>query len=236
MVGAAAVAAVGSVASGYLGAKAQKSASRQQAAAQNAATAQQQEMFDKSSANLEPFISTGTNAASKLSSLQGLTNSDPAAIQKTLTGLPGYRFNLQQGLKSTQNSAAARGLATSGAALKAASQYATGLADSNYNNYVTGLQNTTSMGANAANGLANTSATVGSNLANTITGAGNAKAAGTLGTANAEIGGLNGLQSAFYTNKILGGSTGSGTNSGLYDKQADANFLANAQNSAFGGN
>lgn len=46
---------------------------------------------------------------------------------------PGYQFTLNQGLKATQNSAAARGLGTSGAALKGASSYATGLADSTYN-------------------------------------------------------------------------------------------------------
>jgi hypothetical protein len=54
--------------------------------------------------------------------------------QATLEQTPGYQFNLNQGLKSVQNSAAARGLGNSGAALKGAASYATGLADSTYQN------------------------------------------------------------------------------------------------------
>lgn len=52
--------------------------------------------------------------------------------QQTLENTPGYQFTLQQGLESTQNSAAARGLANSGAALKGAATYATGLANDTY--------------------------------------------------------------------------------------------------------
>jgi hypothetical protein len=47
---------------------------------------------------------------------------------------PGYQFNLSQGLKATQSAAAAKGLGVSGAALKGAATYATGLADSTYQN------------------------------------------------------------------------------------------------------
>lgn len=52
--------------------------------------------------------------------------------QAQLEQTPGYQFQLQQGLMATQNAAAARGLGVSGAALKGAATYATGLADSNY--------------------------------------------------------------------------------------------------------
>jgi hypothetical protein len=55
----------------------------------------------------------------------------PTAAEAQAT--PGYQFTLNQGLKAAQNSAAARGLGASGAALKGASNYATGLADSTYN-------------------------------------------------------------------------------------------------------
>lgn len=48
--------------------------------------------------------------------------------QETLSKLPGYQFTKQQGLKATENSAAARGLGVSGAALKGAATFATGLA------------------------------------------------------------------------------------------------------------
>ena len=52
--------------------------------------------------------------------------------QATLEATPGYQFALSQGLKSVQNSASARGLGVSGAAMKGAADYATGLADNTY--------------------------------------------------------------------------------------------------------
>ena len=54
--------------------------------------------------------------------------------QANLEATPGYQFTLQQGLKSTLAANAARGLGVSGASLKGAAQYATGLADATYSN------------------------------------------------------------------------------------------------------
>lgn len=52
--------------------------------------------------------------------------------QAELEATPGYQFTLGQGLKSVQSANAAKGLGVSGAALKGAATYATGLADSTY--------------------------------------------------------------------------------------------------------
>ena len=61
-----------------------------------------------------------------------------AALEAT----PGYQFELQQGLQAAQNSAAARGLGVSGAALRGAADYATGLASKNYQQqYMDAVQN-----------------------------------------------------------------------------------------------
>ncbi len=57
-----------------------------------------------------------------------------APTQAQIEATPGYAFNLQQGQEGVQNSAAARGLSSSGAALKGAATYASGLADSTYQN------------------------------------------------------------------------------------------------------
>lgn len=66
---------------------------------------------------------------------------DAESVQRALEATPGYKFTLDQGLKSTQNSFAAKGLGNSGAALKGAAQFTTGLADQTYqsqlNNYLT---------------------------------------------------------------------------------------------------
>ena len=60
--------------------------------------------------------------------------------QATLEQTPGYQFALSQGLQATQNSAAARGLGVSGAALKGAATFATGLADNTYQQQFNQLQ------------------------------------------------------------------------------------------------
>lgn len=62
----------------------------------------------------------------------GTGGSDPALIQAALEATPGYQFTRDQGLKSVQNSFAAKGLGRSGAALKGAADYTTGLANNTY--------------------------------------------------------------------------------------------------------
>ena len=59
-------------------------------------------------------------------------NLPPQMTQAQLEQTPGYQFTLAQGLKATQSAAAARGLGVSGASLKGAGTYATGLADKTY--------------------------------------------------------------------------------------------------------
>jgi len=105
--------------------------------------------FQQTRADLSPYNQFGQSV---LPNMQALAFSGPngpggknyldmaeAAVpgkmtQAELEATPGYQFNLQQGLKAAQSSAAARGLGVSGAALKGAATYATGLADSTYQN------------------------------------------------------------------------------------------------------
>jgi len=69
-----------------------------------------------------------------------LPGAPPPMTQAQLEATPGYQFNLSQGLKAAQSAAAAKGLGVSGAALKGASTYATGLADSTYQNQFNNAQ------------------------------------------------------------------------------------------------
>jgi hypothetical protein len=139
----------------------------------------------------------------------------PGDEQAFLEATPGYKFALSQGLKSVQNSAAARGLGTSGAALKGAAGFATGLADQTYqSNLLNPLMALSNLGENAAmqsgslgqSGLANANAL-------SIGGA-NASAAGTVGSANALAGGLNSLGSAPLNYQLYSKLLGSGGSSG----------------------
>jgi hypothetical protein len=64
---------------------------------------------------------------------------------------PGYQFQLQQGLNSIQNSAAAGGGALSGATMKAMQQYGTGLAAQDYQNMFNNYMKQQGMGQDVQN-------------------------------------------------------------------------------------
>ena len=105
-------------------------------------------MYQITRNDLDPFRGIGVNALTPLYDLAtgSPTGGGPdyvAMAQQNLPGnmsqaeleqTPGYKWNLAQGLKAVQGSAAARGVAVSGASLKGAATYATGLADSTYQN------------------------------------------------------------------------------------------------------
>lgn len=141
--------------------------------------------------------------------------------ESALEATPGYKFTLDQGLKSVQNSAAARGLGTSGAALKGAASYVTGLADSTYqSNLLNPLEylSTTGEGAAAQTGTLGTQGAA--NAGAGIVGAGNATAAGTVGAANATAGALGSIANTagslplnylLYNNLLGGGGGGAGS-------------------------
>lgn len=154
----------------------------------------------------------------------------PTAAEAATT--PGYQFTLQQGLKAAQNSASARGLGASGAAMKGAEAFATGLADSTYGDtfnralstYSTNRGNALSnfgtnygIAGDAVNRLLgvvgngqNASAMIGSmgaqavgNVANAITSGAAASAAGTVGSANAVNNGISSAINSIQSGVML---------------------------------
>ncbi len=188
------------VGAGVLGAGASiyganKAADAQTSAADKASQIAQ-DQYQQNRTDFAPFRQLGTDAASKLwGNIDQYTapiTMDQAALEQT----PGYQFNLTQGLKAAQNSAAARGLGTSGAALKGATTFATGLADSTYqnqfNNAVTNqtnaynrLKGLIDTGAGATNNTAASGTTAAIQSGNAAIGAGNAQAAGANATGTA---------------------------------------------------
>lgn len=138
IIGSAVVGAGASVAGSMAQSKATSKASKTQEDAQKYAADTQKQMYDTTRGDLLPYNTAGQSATNQLSSMvsgQVQPQYQPVTMdQATLEKTPGYQFNLSQGLKSAQNSAAARGLGSSGAALKGAATYATGLADSTYQN------------------------------------------------------------------------------------------------------
>ncbi len=171
----------------------------------------QKDIYASNKGMLQPWNDAGFKAYGTLNDLLGV-GGNSATMQSTLESLPGYQFTLGQGLKSVQNSAAARGLGTSGAALKGAANYATGLADSTYGNQVTRIGNSADMGLRAASSLAGVGTTAGQGIAGSQIAGGNAAAAGWNGIGAGVNNATQGLTLAALLNNS--GSGGSGQSSG----------------------
>jgi len=113
--------------------------------AKDAANLQQQQ-YQQTRGDLQPYFGPGTTAVGNALSLaqSGPTGGGPDYVaqaaqhipgqmtQAELEQTPGYQFTLAQGLKQARSAPAARGLGVSGASLKAAAEYATGLANKTY--------------------------------------------------------------------------------------------------------
>lgn len=169
----------------------------------------------------------------------------PTAEQAAQT--PGYQFTLDQGLKSVQNSAAARGLGTSGAALKGAAGYATGLADSTYNdvfnralntfntnyssaaNRVNRLSSLVGSGQNAAETNGSLGAKAMGNIGNTLASGANAQASGIVGGANALSSGLSSVGNNALLYGMMQNNAGSGS-SGFIPNASQLNGFDNPNN------
>jgi len=223
----------------------------------NNAAELQSDQFQTTRNDLLPYNTAGQNV---LGDLTALARSGPYGggknylamaegmlpgqmTQAQLEQTPGYQFNLSQGLKSTQSAAAARGLGVSGAALKGAATYATGLADSTYQqqfqnaqtrygdvlNLNTGqqanLQNqyarlsgVASLGENAAaqTGIAGTAAAAtGGNYLNQ---AGLADAAGAVGVGRAATGAASNWLQSDALKQYTGGTGGYTPANGFYQQ------------------
>jgi hypothetical protein len=233
-----------------IGGVASNMAAGKQASAANNATDLQSQQWETTQQNLAPYLKLGTSSMNPLLQAMGYTTTKDSDGNYSITGTnsgnilqqqfkaptaadaastPGYQFTLQQGLKATQNSAAARGLGTSGAALKGASNYATGLADSTYNdvynralstynaNYTSAannasrLQGLVSNGQNAAATNGSLGAATANNIGNTLMAGANASAAGTVGTANALSGAMNNYASMQYVSGLMNNNAGGGS-------------------------
>lgn len=151
---------------------------------------------------LDPYASTGTSAINSLSN--GLT-------ENYLQNTPGYKWNLSQGEQGATNSAAARGLADSGAALKGAATYASGLADSTYQNQFNDTNALAQEGYNSLNQQGNNTMTAANNAGQIKMEGANGAMATTVGAGNALASGLSSIgntanQYAMY-NALLGGNS-----------------------------
>lgn len=160
----------------------------------------QMNMYNQTRSDLAPYRDAGGRALTELEARMPELTSDidvSAELRDPNSTIKNaYDFTRTQGLKAAQNSAAARGLGVSGAALKGATAFATGLADNTYQNLFN-MENTNRTNAyNRLKGLVDTGkdAATGTGTAGSIAakgaadaqiGAGNAQAAAANATAGA---------------------------------------------------
>ena len=111
-------------------------------------------VFQGQTANLNPYLQTGSTAATNLGAALSpggaLTTTFTAPTAQQVQNTPGYQFQLAQGNQAVQRLAAASGGLQSGGTLKSLDQYSQGLASTYYQNafnnalqgYQTNYQNT----------------------------------------------------------------------------------------------
>jgi hypothetical protein len=110
--------------------------SGQQAGAANNATDNTRQQFEETRADYAPWRDAGKLALSQQTDLLGLNGADKQTNAFTqFRADPGYNYTVDQAVQGVDRSAAARGLLTSGATIKAIQDRAANLADQGYGNY-----------------------------------------------------------------------------------------------------
>lgn len=192
---------------------ANKAADAQTAATQKASDTALN-MYNTTRGDLSPYRDIGQDASNRLGAqLTDLTtpiNMDQATLEKT----PGYQFALTQGLKATQNSAAARGLGSSGAALKGAANFATGLADQTYQTQFNIANTNQSNAFNRLKALVDTGENAGAQTGSAGTSAANTAASAAVAGGNAQAAASNALGSSI--GNVGNNIAGYGLYRGLY--------------------
>lgn len=168
----------------------------------------QAEAIRSSMAYMQPFYQSGVTAQNQLMKLLGLGGDTQAEGYGSMArdfGMqdfqadPGYGFRMSEGLKALERSAAGRGGAASGAAMKGITRFGQDLASQEYQNAfnrymanrqarLSPLQNLMGVGAGAASGLMGGTRDVGE-----------AQASGIVGAANARQQGINNMLNLFGT-------------------------------------
>lgn len=208
-----AISAGASLLGGLFSSSAASSAADKQAAAAQRAAESSLAMYTQTRSDLEPYRGYGKTAGDQLTNRLSQLTSPFNPTQASLEATPGYQFTLNQGLRTVQNAAAAKGLGISGSALRGAADYSTGLADStlktqfdidqaNKTNSFNKLSSMLQTGQNAAAQTGQFGVQSTANANNYLTSGAAAQAAGEIGSANALSKGLAGVGSAYNTYQI----------------------------------
>ena len=226
LAGSAIVGAGASIYSSNKAADAQKKAAAQGVAAQR-------DMYDQTRGDLQPYRDQGEQSTALMGDLYGFNGPEKqAAARQRFQSDPGYEFQRSEGLRAVEGSAAARGSALSGGAMKALQSYGTGLADQSYGNWYQRLANMQGIGQNAASQTGNLGANTANNISNLYGQSGAAQAGGYLAAGNAITGSLGDAAKAYGYYKGGGFGNGGGSNSGYW---GSANWASDEAQAILGG-
>lgn len=205
IVGAAVVGGAASVASSN---KASRTA--RDAAAQN--NALQQDIYQKNTAALSPYVEAGNKATPAIQALLGL-GGDPAAQDAAFAKYrdsTGYQFQLGEGQRALTSALGNKGLLDSGAAAKALTKYGQQMGNASFNDYYSKLSGQQQVGLAGASAMAG----VGQNYANSVSinnnAAANTVANAALSNANTINGTLSSALGAYALSRGMGSSYGGG--------------------------
>lgn len=145
-----------------------------------------------------PYTENAGAQQQTLNSLLGIGGGGQEAID-TLHAMPGYQSGLQEGVHAIDSSQAAKGLAGSGATLKALDQYGQNYADKNFQQYFGDLSSLSGQSLGATNNLAQAQIGTGNANAQSWSQIGENKA----NQSNAQLGMLGNVLSGGF--KLFGG-------------------------------
>lgn len=179
----------------------------------------QQQQYAQTREDLSPYRTIGGDASGRLTSRLSELTTPISVNPDDFQNSDYYKFLSTQGQRAVTNSAASRGLGSSGAALKGAATFAKGLASTEYmNNF--NMQNTNQTnafsrlkslvdtGQNAAAQTGSAGATAAQNAGTALTGGANAQAAAANATGSSIANLSNNLGGYALYNGLYGGSAG----------------------------
>lgn len=210
------VAGAAALGSAYMQSSAAQDAADTQADATRESSATQKAMYDQTRADNMPALDARNASLDKMRTLLGIGSDKSAAGYGSLGGRinpgdvtneAGYKFGLDQGLKTQQNVLGARGMRNSGAAIKAGARYGTDYATTKYDNafnrevanrsaQLNPLQSLGGLAQTGASTVASAGQNYGNNVSANQTNLGNALGAGQIAQGNIWGGAVNQLVSA----------------------------------------
>jgi len=158
----------------------------------------------------QPYAEAGGRSLSELMDAMGLNGAEASAgALSRFTAGPGYQFQMDQGTRAIDRSAASRGGLYSGRTGMALTEYGQGLANQEWNNRLSQLAGLAGAGQTAAGNLSNLAVGRGSTAGNYAGATADALLGAAGNRANIRSGGLSAMMNA---NSNIGAAQASGIN------------------------